>query len=164
MTGNLRTILVLVLLAAAAWAQDKEDPDRIKMGPRPGAKPEEKEDEGKKDEEPKEVDPFQAALEKLDTWPSLEALDAASTLALEGPEAEKPLIAALKTAKPARAAGIAEVRDVGLRFLNPVRDGAAAARAVEVVDRGDDRLVRVEVRDTGNDRTAVIAHVVGRAS
>lgn len=61
----------------------------------------------------------------------------------------------------ARAGGITAPRQLGLRFLNPVREGSAVARAVEVFDRDEDRVAKVEVRDTGNDRVAVVAHVAG---
>ena len=108
MTGILRVLLTILLLAATVLAQSKRDGDGIKMQPRPG-KTEEGKKEGERKEPEKELPPFEAALEKLKTWPAAEALDAAATLALEGPEGEKRLIDALKTATPAQAAGIAFV-------------------------------------------------------
>lgn len=61
----------------------------------------------------------------------------------------------------ARRAGLGEVHHVSMRFLNAVREGPAVALATEVLPRGRNRIVRVEVRDRGTDRLAVIAHVTG---
>jgi acyl-coenzyme A thioesterase PaaI-like protein len=62
----------------------------------------------------------------------------------------------------ARRAGLRSFDHVGLRFLNAVKAGPAAARVVESLMQGDSRVVRVEVRDEGTGRLAVIGHVTGR--
>lgn len=62
----------------------------------------------------------------------------------------------------ARQAGLASWTHVGLRFLNAVKEGPATARTTETIATGDRRIVRVEVRDEGSGRLAVIAHVTGR--
>jgi acyl-coenzyme A thioesterase PaaI-like protein len=51
-----------------------------------------------------------------------------------------------------------EVTDLVLHYLSPARVGPVVARAELVGDRGDDHLVRVEVRDHGaDDRVVVLA-------
>ena len=62
----------------------------------------------------------------------------------------------------ARQAGLASWTHVALRFLNAVKEGPATARTTEAIATGDRRIVRVEVRDEGSGRLAVIAHVTGR--
>ena len=57
------------------------------------------------------------------------------------------------------AAGLPAPRSACLRFLNPVRNGAAEARIVERHERGDGALLRIEVRDTEVDRLALVAQV-----
>lgn len=61
-----------------------------------------------------------------------------------------------------RGSGIVTPTHIGLRFLNSVKQGPAVARVTDVVDRGIDRIARVEVRDSASDRLAVIGRVTGR--
>ena len=49
-----------------------------------------------------------------------------------------------------------------MRFLNAVKDGPATAQATDTMAAGDDRIVRIEVRDEASGRLAVIAHITGR--
>jgi acyl-coenzyme A thioesterase PaaI-like protein len=62
----------------------------------------------------------------------------------------------------ARRAGLGTFSQVDLRFLNAVKEGPAVARTTDSVAAGDDRIVRVEVRDGASGRLAVIGHVTGR--
>ncbi|MHC4861939.1 MAG: HEAT repeat domain-containing protein, partial [Planctomycetota bacterium] len=134
--------LVLALASGAASAQERirggvlpqKDKDKVRMVPRDGDP--KKKDEGKKPEkkpaeapkeEPKPTDPIEAALEKLATWPSGEARQAATALAFRGPEAEPRLIEALRTAAPALAAGICYVLgEIGGDAALPAVQGQAA--------------------------------------
>jgi len=52
-------------------------------------------------------------------------------------------------------------RDIHARFLNPVRDGDAVAQVVERFTRDGNVVLRIEIRDSGSNRLAVMAHVVG---
>lgn len=61
----------------------------------------------------------------------------------------------------ARQAGMEQITDVVMRFLNPVRSGPAVATASDDLSRAGDRVVRIEVRDEGADRLVVLAHAVG---
>ncbi len=61
----------------------------------------------------------------------------------------------------AATAGIDEPRDMVMRFMRAVREGPVEARVVDLIDRGADRVARIEVRDVGADRLAVVAHVSG---
>ncbi|MEM8706414.1 MAG: acyl-CoA thioesterase domain-containing protein [Actinomycetota bacterium] len=62
----------------------------------------------------------------------------------------------------ARRAGVAEPTDLVVRYLRAVKEGPGVVRVVETVDRGDTRLVRLELVDAGTDRVAVVATVGGR--
>lgn len=59
-------------------------------------------------------------------------------------------------------AGIAEPTDFVTRYLRSVKEGPGEIRVVETIDRGDTRLVRIELVDAGTDRVAVVATVGGR--
>ncbi|MEM7140592.1 MAG: hotdog domain-containing protein [Actinomycetota bacterium] len=61
----------------------------------------------------------------------------------------------------ARDAGLVDLRDVGLRFLNPVKTGPAAARVVADHARAGDRVLRIEITDGPGGRLAVIGQVSG---
>lgn len=59
----------------------------------------------------------------------------------------------------ARAEGVVTPLSVSIRFLNAVREGDAVARVVDRRERSGGELLRIEVRDSKNDRIASIAHV-----
>jgi len=61
----------------------------------------------------------------------------------------------------ATAAGIGQPTDIVLRFMRAIRQGPVEARVVDLLERDQDRLVTVEVWDTGADRLAVMATVSG---
>ena len=107
--------LVLLLAAADARAQGRirggsgKEKDRVKMVPRKGDPEkgsEEKSPAEQPEKEPEPVDPFEAALSRLATWPSGEAREAATALALRGPDVEPRLIEKLVGSSPALAVGI----------------------------------------------------------
>jgi len=58
-------------------------------------------------------------------------------------------------------AGIESPTDVVVRYLSPVRQGPAVAEVVEVVERADDRLVRIQITDEGAGRVTSTAMVAG---
>ena len=120
-------LLLLLLLAAHARAQGGEPPpipvkrgkqDGLRMIPRDepdkekGKEEKEPEKDPEKKAEPK--DPFTAGLERLATWPSEGAREAAAEFAIQGPELEQKLLQVLPTAKPELAAGLCFVLgDIG---------------------------------------------------
>ena len=63
--------------------------------------------------------------------------------------------------RAARQAGIATPTDLVVRYLRAVEIGPAVVRCIESVDRGDIRLVRLHLVDTGTDRIAGLATVGG---
>ena len=63
----------------------------------------------------------------------------------------------------ARQAGIDEPTDLVVRYLRAVREGPAATRIVEMVDRPAGRLVKIEMVDTGTGEVAATALVGGPA-
>lgn len=62
----------------------------------------------------------------------------------------------------ARRAGVVEPTDLVVRYLRAVKEGPGVVRMVETVDRGDTRLVRLELLDAGTGRVAVVATIGGR--
>ena len=64
----------------------------------------------------------------------------------------------------ARRVGIDEPTDLVVRYLRAVREGPAATRVVEMVDRPAGRLVKIEMVDTGTGEVAATALVGGPAA
>lgn len=62
----------------------------------------------------------------------------------------------------ARRAGVVEPCDFVTRYLRAVKEGPGVIRVAETVDRGEQRLVRVELIDAGTGTVAVVATVGGR--
>ena len=59
-------------------------------------------------------------------------------------------------------AGIAAPTDFVTRYLRAVKEGPGEIRVVETIDRGETRLVRVELVDAGTGRVAVVSTVSGQ--
>ena len=59
-------------------------------------------------------------------------------------------------------AGIAAPTDFVTRYLRAVKEGPGEIRVVETIDRGEIRLVRVELVDAGTGRVAVVSTVGGQ--
>ena len=59
-------------------------------------------------------------------------------------------------------AGIAAPTDFVTRYLRAVKEGPGEIRVVETIDRGETRLVRVELVDAGTGRVAVVSTVGGQ--
>lgn len=62
----------------------------------------------------------------------------------------------------AASVGVTRPAELMMRYLRPVREGPGVARVVEDLLVDGRRLLRIEMRDQGADRLAVLAHVMGR--
>ena len=104
--------------------------------------------------------------ESLETYFGLEAMADGGIRAPLGPKTCNPWgifhggLHGLLVDAAVRGADAGPLRSMSIRFLNPVREGDAIARVVARHDRGADSILRVEVRDAKNERTASVAHGV----